>query len=68
MKTKNKRHDLPKTIFVTLEEAGTDNEYLSAQWDKSEVDLKPELKKRVGIYQLHECVIFENVLKVTPEK
>jgi hypothetical protein len=51
---------LPKTIFVTLEDAGTDDEYLNAQTDKSSL-VEMHQTKQIGEYVLKRRVEVKGV-------
>ena len=58
MKTK-----LPKTLFVVLEEEGTNEEYLRCEKQPEDV-AKQGVKKRGGIYELKELVTVEGAAKI----
>lgn len=51
---------LPKTLFVTLEDAGTDDAYLNAQSDRNDL-LGMNERKEVGEYTLKRRVEMRGV-------
>lgn len=51
---------LPKTIFVTLEEAGTEDEYLNVETDKNDL-VEMNQTKEIGEYVLSRRVEVKGV-------
>ena len=62
-----KKTKLPQQIVVTVNEEGTENEFLNVE-KSADAAAEQGIVKRGGIYSLKELVNIEGVSKVTPAK
>lgn len=58
---------LPKEIVVTLDNEGTDDEFLNTHLNAHEA-AEHGVKKRGGVYVLKETITVEGITKITPGK